>query len=62
MRSEKAGRREGNNTFWALYIMPGTVLDVFIHCLFYLGLTLVHAEPGSDRLSDQPQVGQPLGD
>ena len=42
--------------------MPGTALDVFLHFLFYLGLALAHAEPGSERGSDQPKFGQPLGD
>lgn len=41
--------------------MPGPVLDVFIHFLCYLGLTLAYAEPGSERLSDQPKAEQPLG-
>lgn len=57
----KAGRREGGSIYWAPYIKPGTVLDGFIH-LFYLGLTLAPAETGSERLSDEPKIGQPLGD
>lgn len=43
------------------YVMPGTVKDVFIYFLFYLGLALTHAEPESKRLGQEPKVGQPLG-
>ena len=41
---------------WAPYIMPGAVLDVFLHFLFYLGFTLAHAEPDSERGSDQHKL------
>lgn len=43
------------------YVMPGTVKDVFIYFLFYLGLALTHVEPESKRLGQQAKVGQPLG-
>lgn len=43
------------------YVMPGTVKDVFIYFLFYLGLALTHAETESKRLGQQVKVGQPLG-
>lgn len=46
-------KKGGQQTYWAPYIMPGTVLDVFLHFLFYLGFTLAHAEPDSERGSDQ---------
>lgn len=42
------------------YVMPGTVKDVFIYFLFYLGLALTHVEPESKRLGQQAKVGQPL--
>lgn len=57
----KAGRKEGGNIYWAPYIKLGSVLDVSVRVL-HLGLMVAHAEPGSERLRDQPKIGQPLGD
>lgn len=36
---------EGSGAKWVPYVMPGSVKDVFIYFLFYLGLTFTHAEP-----------------
>lgn len=57
----KAGSGEQGNIYWAPYIKLGTVIDGFIH-LFYVGLAGAPAETGSERLSDEPKIGQPLGD
>lgn len=53
--------RGGDNTKWVPYVRPGTVKDVFIYFLFYLGLTLTHAGPESKRRGQLPKARELLG-